>query len=40
MLELRGGGQNVIGVIGGVGLEMFEHHGKQIFTRKTLDNLP
>ena len=40
MLELRGGGQNVIGVIGGVGLKMLEHYGEQIFARKALDHLP
>ena len=40
MLELRGGRQDVVGVIGGIGLKMFEHHGEQIFTRKTLDDLP
>ena len=40
MLELRCGGQDVVGVIGGIGLKMLKHHGKQIFTRKTLDDLP
>ena len=31
VLELRGGGQQVVGVVGGVGLELLEHHRKQVF---------
>ena len=39
MLQLCGGGQDVVGVVGGVGLEMLEHHGEQVFARKTFDDL-
>ena len=38
MLELRGGWQNDIGVVGGVGHEMFQHHGEQVFARKAFDH--
>ncbi len=30
VLQKRGGGQQDVGVIGGVGLELLEHHGEQI----------
>ena len=35
MLELRRRRQEQIGVVGGVGLEMLEHDGEQIFARET-----
>lgn len=35
MLKLRGRWQQDVGVIGSVGLEMFQHYGEQIFARKT-----
>ena len=39
MLELRCGGQDVVGVIGGIGLKMLKHHGEQIFSRKTFNDM-
>ena len=36
VFELRGGGQHDVGVIDGIGLEMFEHDRKQVFTGKAL----
>ena len=36
MFQLRGGGQNIVGIVGRVGLKMFKHHGEQIFARKAL----
>ena len=36
VLQLRGGGQDVVGVVGGVGLEMLQHHGEQVFAGKAL----
>jgi uncharacterized membrane protein YfcA len=40
MLELRGGGQHIVGVVGGVGHEVLEHHGEEIVARKTLRHVP
>ena len=34
VLQLRGGGQHVVGVVGGVGQEMLQHHGEQVLARK------
>ena len=31
VLQLGGGGQDVVGIVGGVGLEVFQHHGEQVF---------
>ena len=39
MLQLRGGGQQVVGVVGGVGLKVFQHHGEQVFACKALHHL-
>ena len=39
MLQLRGGGQDEIGVVGGVGLEMLQHHREQVFAAKALHHL-
>jgi hypothetical protein len=39
VLQLRGGRQDVVGVVGGVGLEVLEHHGEQVFARKALHHL-
>ncbi|MPM26103.1 hypothetical protein SDC9_72604 [bioreactor metagenome] len=39
VLQLRGGGQYVVGVVGGVGQEVFKHHGEQVFARKALGDL-
>ena len=39
MLQLRGRGQHDVGVIGGVGHEVFEHHGEQVFARKAAHHL-
>ena len=36
MFELRGGGQHVVGEVGRVGHEMFEHDGEQVLARKAL----
>ena len=35
VLQLRGGRQDVVGVIGGVGAEVFHHHGEQVLARKS-----
>ena len=34
VLELRRGGQHEVGVVGGVGLEVFEHDGEEILARE------
>jgi hypothetical protein len=34
VLQLRGGGQHVVGVVGGVGHEVLQHHGEQVLARK------
>ena len=34
VLELRGGRQHVVGVVGGVGQEVLEHHGEQVLARE------
>ena len=34
MFQLRGGGQHVVGMVGGVGEKVLQHHGEQVFTRK------
>ena len=39
VLELCGGGQHIVGMVGSVGHEMFQHHSEQIFTRKAFDHL-
>ena len=39
MLQLRGGGQDVVGVIRRIGLEVLQHHGEQVFSGKTFDDL-
>jgi hypothetical protein len=31
VLELGGGRQQDVGIVGGVGLEVFQHHGEQVF---------
>ncbi|MNO48279.1 hypothetical protein D3C76_386120 [compost metagenome] len=38
MLQLRRGWQQDVGVIGGVGLEMFQHHGEQVLAGKALSD--
>ena len=39
MFELGGGGQHDVGVVGGVGLEVFQYHGEQVFARKAAHHL-
>ena len=39
MLELRGRGQDDIGVVGGIGLEMVHHDGEQVVAREAGDDL-
>ena len=39
VFELRGGGQDEIGVVGRVRLKMLQHHGEQVFARKALHHL-
>ena len=39
VLQLGGGRQDEVGVVGGVGLEMLQHHGEQVFAGKTLHHL-
>ena len=39
VFELRGGGEHDVGVVSGVGLELFEHDGEQVLARKAFDNL-
>ena len=39
VLELRGGRQHVVGVVGGVGLEVLEHDGEQVLAREALRHL-
>ena len=34
MLELRGRGKDQVGVVGCVGLKVFEHDGEQVFARE------
>ena len=34
MLQLGGGRQEVVGIVGGVSLKMFQHHSEQVFARK------
>ena len=36
VLQLCGGGQHIVGVVSAIGLEVFQHHGKQIVALKTL----
>ena len=36
MLQLRGGGQDVVGVVSRVSLKMLQHHSKQVIARKAL----
>jgi hypothetical protein len=36
MLQLRGCGQEVIGVVGGIGLKMLQHHSEQVVARQAL----
>ena len=35
VFELGGGRQHIVGMVGGVGHEMLQHHGEQILARKT-----
>ena len=39
VFELGGGGQHVVGKVGGVGQKMFKHHGEKVGARKTLHHL-
>ena len=39
VLKLRGGRQDEVGVVSGIGLKMLQHHGEQILTRKALNHL-
>ena len=39
MFQLRGGGQDEVGEVGRVGLEMLQHHGEQVFAGKALHHL-
>ena len=39
MLQLRGGGQHDVGVVGRVGAEMLQHHGEQVVAREAADHL-
>ena len=34
VLELRGGRQHVVGMVGGVGEEVLQHHGEQVLARE------
>ena len=36
VFQLGGGGQQVVGVVGGVGLKVLQHHGEQVFAGKAL----
>jgi len=36
VLKLGGGRQDVVGIVGGVGLEVLQHHGEQVGPCKTL----
>jgi hypothetical protein len=38
VLELRGRGQHVVRPVGGIGLEVFEHHREQVLARQALAN--
>ena len=39
VLKLRGRGQHIVGMVGGVGHKVFQHHGEQIFSRKAFHYL-
>ena len=39
VLELRSGGQDVVGVVGRIGLEVFQYHREQVFACKALHHL-
>ena len=39
MLQLCGGGQHIVRVVGGVGQKVFQHHGKQVFAGKACGHL-
>ena len=39
VFQLRGGGQQVVGVISRVGLKVFQHHGEKILARKAAYHL-
>ena len=36
VFELCRGRQDVVGIVGGVGLEVLQYHGEQVFTGETL----
>ena len=38
VLEKSGGGQQDVGVIGGIGLDLFEHHGEQILAAQSFEH--
>ena len=38
VLQLGGGGQQVVGIVGGVGLKMLQHHSKQVLAGKALNH--
>ncbi|MDT4834220.1 hypothetical protein FQZ97_678540 [compost metagenome] len=39
VLQLRGGGQQVVGVVGGVGAELLQHHREEVFAREARHHL-
>jgi hypothetical protein len=39
VLQLGGGRQDEVGVVGGVGLEMLQHHGEQVLALETAHHL-
>ena len=39
MFELSGSGQHIVGIVGGVGLKMLQHHGEKVLARKPLHYL-